>query len=248
MNQPGTIQDLIKLDKVGSTNDYAVKLLSKKDVKDGTIIWAIEQTKGKGEGGNIWESEPGKNLTLTIIFRPSFLLPEHQFYLLQIISLGVHDYLKMYVGEVYIKWPNDLYVGKNKIAGILIENSIIGRNINYSIAGIGININQEKFSSNLENPISLKEISGIQYQLEESLNLLNQHIHINYQLLKEGKFEMINTKYQSVLYKLETLSTFHTNEEKLTGKITGITKTGELLIELDSGKIRSFGFKELKYI
>ena len=247
MNHLKNVPGLIKLDVIGSTNDYAIELLSKENVTDGTIIWAAEQTKGKGEEDNKWESEAGKNLTITIIFRPSFLLPANQFYLLQIVALGVYDYLKTYINDVFIKWPNDLYVGGNKIAGILIENSIIGEEINYSIAGIGININQTKFSSSLENPTSLKILTNIHYELEESLGLLNQHIGNNYQLLKERKYKEINSRYQSVLYKLEKLSTFHFQGKMIRGKIKGASDTGELLLELESGEMRSFGFKELVY-
>ena len=247
MNYLSNVPGLIKLDITGSTNDYAVELLSKEDVPDGTIIWAVEQTKGKGEGDNKWESEAGKNLTATIIFRPSFLLPGNQFYLLQVVALGVYDYLKIYIDDVFIKWPNDLYIGGNKIAGVLIENSIIGEKINYSIAGIGININQTKFPSSLENPISLKILTNIHHKLEEGLDLLNLHVGKNYQLLKEGKFEEINRRYQSVLYKLGKLSTFHVQEERIHGKIKGVADTGELLLELVSGEVRSFGFKELVY-
>jgi len=248
MNHLSNAPGIIKLDKTGSTNDYAIELLLKEEVLDGTIIWAIEQTKGKGEGNNKWESETGKNLTVTIIFRPAFLLPGNQFYLLQIVALGVYDYLNIYIDDVSIKWPNDLYVGGNKIAGILIENSIIGEKINYSIAGIGININQTKFPSSLENPISLKILTNVHYKLEESLDLLSLHVGKNYQLLKEGKFEEINRRYQSVLYKLGKVSAFHLQEETILGKIKGVADTGELLLELESGEIRSFGFKELVYI
>ncbi len=247
MNHSRDVPGLIKLNKTGSTNDYAIELLLKKDVLDGTIIWALEQTKGKGEGGSKWESEAGLNLTLTIIFRPSFLLPQNQFYLLQTVALGVYDYIKIYTDDVFIKWPNDLYIGGNKIAGILIENSIIGEEINYSIAGIGININQTKFSSSLENPISLKISTNNHYELEESLGLLYQHIGNNYQLLKERKYKEINSRYQSVLYKLEKLSVFHFQGKMIRGKIKGVTDSGELLLELESGEKQSFGFKELIY-
>ena len=247
MNNLSNATGLIKLNKTGSTNDYAVELLSKKDVRDGTIIWAVEQTRGKGEGDNKWESEAGKNLTITIIFRPSFLLPANQFYLLQIVTLGIYDFLKTYIDEVFIKWPNDLYIGGNKIAGILIENSIIGEKIDYSIAGVGININQTRFPSSLENPTSLKISTNIHYKLEESLDLLNLHVTKNYQLLRKGKFEEINRRYQSVLYKLGKLSAFHFLGKKISGTIKGVADTGELLLELESGEIRSFGFKELVY-
>lgn len=247
MNHLKNVPRLIKLDVIGSTNDYAIELLSKENVSDGTIIWAAEQTKGKGEEDNKWESEAGKNLTITIIFRPSFLLPANQFYLLQIVALGVYDYLNIYIDDVFIKWPNDLYVGGNKIAGILIENSIIGEKLDYSIAGIGININQTKFPSSLENPTSLKISTNIHYKLEESLDLLNQHIGKNYQFLQEDKFEEISRRYQSVLYKLGKLSTFHFQGDIIHGKIKGVADTGELLLELESGEIRSFGFKELVY-
>lgn len=247
MNHLKNVHGLIELDRTDSTNDYAVKLLSKEDVLDGTIIWALEQTKGKGEGDSKWESKAGLNLTVTIIFRPAFLLPRNQFYLLQTVALGVYDYLRTYIDDVFIKWPNDLYVGGNKIAGILIENSIIGEEINYSIAGIGININQTKFSSSLENPTSLKISTNNHYELEESLGLLYQHIGNNYQLLKERKYKEINSRYQSVLYKLGKLSTFHFQGKMIHGKIKGVSDTGELLLELESGEMQSFGFKELIY-
>ena len=132
MTSPIIGKHIIQLEKVPSTNDYALKLLSKSTPEEGTIISTNSQTMGKGLAGNGWESQAGKNLTISIILKPSFLNPSKQFYISKIIALAVHEFLSGQLKNVRIKWPNDIYVNNDKIAGILIENSVIGNNFEYS--------------------------------------------------------------------------------------------------------------------
>ena len=146
---------IIRLHTVGSTNDYMIEQIRNGNINlEGTIVIADEQTSGKGMDINIWESEPGKNLTFSIFFKPDFLRADQQFLLNKSISLGVYDFIKSLVThqKVTIKWPNDIYVGDKKIAGILINNTIAGNELFYSVAGIGVNINQQKFPGSCPQP------------------------------------------------------------------------------------------------
>ena len=133
-------KNIIKKNQISSTNTVAIELLKKEELPEGTIIWADEQTKGRGQRGNSWESEPGTNLTISIILFPHFLKAEDQFLLSKVTSLAITDYLANRFNQVTIKWPNDIYVANDKIAGILIENSIIGSSFEYAVIGIGLNI------------------------------------------------------------------------------------------------------------
>ena len=121
-------------------------LLKKKKLLKGTIVYTNYQSAGQGQSGNKWESEDGKNLLISIVLFPSFIKPADQFHISMTISLGICDFLKRYIPGCSIKWPNDIYVNNDKIAGILIENFILGNKIENTIAGIGLNINQDKFS------------------------------------------------------------------------------------------------------
>ncbi len=128
-----------------STNTRAVYLLKNQELADGTIVYTHFQSAGRGQMENRWESEDGKNLLFSIITFPVMIIPNDQFLISMTISLGICDFLKRYTGFYSIKWPNDIYVGNDKIAGILIENSIMGEQIEHSIVGIGININPSSF-------------------------------------------------------------------------------------------------------
>jgi len=135
--------DIIHYDSLSSTNSTAWLMVREKELPEGTVISANFQTAGKGQHGNRWESERGKNLLFSIILYPSSVSPDEQFLISMSISLGICDFLKHFLSDIKIKWPNDIYVNGGKIAGILIENSIIGQTIEYTVAGIGININRK---------------------------------------------------------------------------------------------------------
>ena len=155
-----------------STNQYLQNLLNEGiDIVDNIVVTDY-QTSGKGQGKNVWESENGKNLLFSIALDMSFLKAENQFLLTQIVSVTMINVLKKYLPEesLSIKWPNDIYFNNKKIAGILIKNEIRGMMMGTSIIGIGLNVNQTSFNEDLPNPISMKMITGNDFELETILN------------------------------------------------------------------------------
>ncbi len=149
-------KNVISLETIDSTNDYAKQLLSTQKPTDGTLIIAKAQTKGRGQLGNIWQTESGKNLTVSYILYPNFLSPDKQFYLNMAVALGIREFCESICAEhVQIKWPNDILINGKKVCGVLIENALQGSKIQHSVIGIGININQSKFDAELPHATSI---------------------------------------------------------------------------------------------
>ncbi|MBK6281348.1 MAG: biotin--[acetyl-CoA-carboxylase] ligase [Draconibacterium sp.] len=181
-----TGKNTIFLTEVESTNNYANQLVLSKAAEHGTVVLAQYQKKGKGQQGNSWESEPGKNLLASIILFPDFLSAAKQFYLSKIASLSIVDFLKTETSGITIKWPNDIYIDNKKVAGILIENAIKGHNLSSSIIGIGLNLNQELFVTDAPNPVSLKQVSTKDYEIENIAETIFDNMIHWYQILKKG--------------------------------------------------------------
>jgi BirA family biotin operon repressor/biotin-[acetyl-CoA-carboxylase] ligase len=135
---------IFKMDKAASSNNEAMLLAKQKEIPEGTIVWVLNQTKGRGQGNKKWHSNPNENLTFSVLLKPSFLPMEKQFVLSKMVAVAVAKVVSSFCSDTFIKWPNDIYVKNNKIAGILIENSIQGQKMYHSVVGIGININQDK--------------------------------------------------------------------------------------------------------
>lgn len=242
-------KNLIELNSVDSTNAYASKLLSEKGFPEGTVIRTDFQSSGKGYAGNSWQSEPGKNLLLSVIFYPSFLPPRHQFFLNQVSSLAVANTVEAFLlnDEIKIKWPNDIFAGDNKIGGILIENSIQGQSIVHSIVGIGLNINQQKFESPLSRATSFFKRASREFSLEEVMQELFSQLEKRYLQLRQQRIDMLQKDFMKKLFRVEELSPFSSAGKKFRGKIVGITAEGKLIIET-SGRHEVFGFKEVEMI
>ena len=229
--------EIIRLEITDSTNRYAAALISEKEINEGTIVLARCQSAGKGQKNNVWESEAGKNLTFSMILTPVFLSSEKQFYLNKIISLAIADFLKSVIKdfqEIKIKWPNDVYVADKKIAGILIENFLQGNKNNYSVIGIGLNINQKKFLSDAPNPVSMTNITGEFYVTDEVLTDLCKCIDRRYKQLRKNRFTEIDNNYLDALFRFGEFFTFKINNKKLQAKITGITSYGKLILETEA--------------
>ncbi|TCS90091.1 BirA family biotin operon repressor/biotin-[acetyl-CoA-carboxylase] ligase [Anseongella ginsenosidimutans] len=189
-------KNLLTLTKVDSTNNYAKLLLANSGpLPDGTVILAEGQEQGRGQAGNSWLSEPGKNLTFSIVLGCSFLLPADQFYLSMAVSLGILDTLKPVLGnDCHIKWPNDIYAGKKKLGGILIENLLAGAALKTSVIGIGLNVNQERFPG-LPRATSLMRETNTALPLEPLLGLLCQSIEARFLQLKGGGRKDLKESY-----------------------------------------------------
>jgi len=236
-----------RLQETGSTNNYAATLLLTKRLPEGVVFVADSQVDGRGQTTNKWESEPNMNLTFSILLFPEFMEISRQFGLSKAMSLGVVDFLREMTEEVTIKWPNDIYIGKKKVAGILIENSVRLAKISSCIVGIGLNINQLTFSGNLLNPVSLRQVTGKIYDLETTLTSLCLKIDHRYQQLRNQEFRQIDENYTQLLYQHGLWSRYSDKEGDFEGRILGIDQIGRLLIETSSGKINKYHFKEVSF-
>lgn len=235
---------------IDSTNNYANNQLAEGSVTEGTVFLAEYQTSGKGQQYNSWESEKGKNLTFSLVLLPSFVEIIDQFVISKVVTLGMTDYLiQCGLDEVSIKWPNDLYVGNRKIAGILIENAIMGAVIASSVIGIGLNVNQEKFLSLAPNPVSMKMLTGKDYDLNEILSGLMEGIENWYAVLCAGKTGIINAAYEQRMYRRNIWAQYRKeNGENFEGKIQGVNEIGQLLIEDRQNHLTAFHFKEVSFV
>lgn len=240
--------NIIFFEALPSTNTYAAGLIRKEQVPEGTIIRAAFQSAGRGQTGNQWESEAGKNLLISIILYPAGLDPSDHFLISMMVSLGISDYLGGEISACKIKWPNDIYVNDDKIAGILIENSIMENTILNSVAGIGLNINQREFLSNAPNPVSLSLITGIEYDPELCLSQLAMAIDKRYYQLLSGKHTEIRRNYISQLYRLNEWNVFSDSGGTFRGRILTVKDDGMIQIERDDSSIREYVFKELDFI
>jgi BirA family biotin operon repressor/biotin-[acetyl-CoA-carboxylase] ligase len=240
--------NLLFFKNLSSTNTCAAELLRKNNLPEGTIVYTNYQSSGRGYTGNSWESEDGKNLLISIVLFPSFINPENQFHLSMAVSLGICDFLKKYVPFCTIKWPNDIYVNNDKIAGILIESSIMDSKIEYSIAGIGLNINQDKFKGIAPNPVSLSLLTGTIYDLHVCLNQLTTDLDVRYKQLIGGNSGQIRKEYVSKLFRLNEWCEYKDLKANFTGRILTISDSGRIKIERQGGEISEYSFKELEFI
>ena len=239
---------LLFVNNLPSTNNYAASLLKDNELSEGTVIYTNHQSTGRGQGGNKWESEDSKNLLISIVLFPSMIIPAEQFFLSMAISLGICDFLDRHTSSVSIKWPNDIYVNNDKIAGILIENSIMGNLIEHTIAGIGININQAKFLSDAPNPVSLSNLTAKEYNLSECLNQLVSDLDNRYKSLISGDTAMVKAHYLSRLYRNAQWFKYQDMKGIFTGRIVNVSDTGRLQVEREDGIIDEYAFKEIDFI
>jgi BirA family transcriptional regulator, biotin operon repressor / biotin---[acetyl-CoA-carboxylase] ligase len=239
---------IIWLSTVGSTNSYAASLIREGVVAEGTVVSALFQSEGRGQSKNRWESEYGRNLLLSIVLFPTAVRPEDQFSVSIAVSLGIKDTLTRYIDSVKIKWPNDIYAGNDKIAGILIESAISGETILHTIVGVGLNVNQEKFISDAPNPISMKMITGKEFDTAVVLEELRGCIEHRYKELIRGGREVMDGDYQRSLWRLGEWHRFRRGTSEFTGMITGTSRSGCLMVRDESGTIREFAFREIEYL
>ena len=214
-----------------------------------TVVVANEQTKGRGQQTNNWQSEPHKNLTISVFINDFDIEISNQKYLNFAISLAVFDMLKtLQIDTLSIKWPNDIMSANKKLCGILIENNIRNCKIHYSIVGIGLNINQEKFPDSLKNASSLKMLTGKEYNIDLLLSTFIEKLKQRIQVLSHKKYDLLETDYLNVLYKKNSPAMFKdSNAILFLGKIIGISANGNLQIELDDETIKEFGIKEVSF-
>jgi BirA family biotin operon repressor/biotin-[acetyl-CoA-carboxylase] ligase len=234
----------IILKKGGSTNSYALKLKNTAVFKEGLVVTADFQTRGKGQRGKEWESNSGENLLLSAVIESNISI-NNQFDLNIVSSLAVMDCLKSYDIDSQIKWPNDILVNKCKIAGILIQNLISKNRITHTVIGIGLNLNQIEFTKFYPSATSIQKELGATINISDVkdsvLNALQLRLE-NYRLNSDLKEE-----YLSNLFLRDKVATFESNNQKFMGIIRRVTKSGLLQIETENS-LKEFNLQEVKML
>ena len=246
MNHIFPNRQIIRIEQTASTNSYLLQLSNTEILAEGTVVVTDNQTKGRGQGNNSWESEPGKNLTFSMILYPVSVKVSGQFVLSKAISLAVYDFLSPLLSGVSVKWPNDVYVGDQKITGILIENFIEGAYLSKSIAGIGVNINQKRFVSEAPNPVSLRQLTGKTYPLIDGLENLCACIARRYRMMTEHA-DQLHSDYVRHLYRFGKPSRFSADGIFFDATITGVNHDGMIEMTTTTGERKTFGFKEVRF-
>ena len=243
-----SIMPLIKLDAIDSTNDFLKQLFKESAVEDYTIVMANEQTKGKGQFGAKWISEPGKNLTMSILVKDIQLTNQNIYDFNIAVALSVIKVLKnIQIPNIAIKWPNDIMADSKKVAGILIENILKPDGSFTSIVGIGLNLNQTNFED-LPQAISLKCITGKTYEQEEIAILLKDSLKANRVNLDKSS-DLLWEQYHQNLYKKEYPSAFEDKGgNRFMGIIKKVTRDGKLEVLLEDDSVTHFEVKDIKML
>ena len=237
--------NIIKLHSVDSTNNYVLSLKESDKFKEGLVVFSEFQTKGKGQRGNLWESEQGKNLIVSILFEPD-ILADKQFDISKIVSSSLIECLLNFGIKATIKWPNDILVGNKKIAGILIQNIISASGkITHSVVGIGLNVNQLTFDDYVPKAISLQLELKKNIILDEVKYKLLNNLRNIIKVYRSGQY--LGTQYLNALFQKDKVVVFESNSQRFNGIIKGVEDSGLLLVETEDS-IKRFAMKEIRML
>lgn len=238
---------LIQLESVDSTNNYAASMVKMSRPPEGTVITALEQTQGKGQRGATWQSKPGENLLMSVILYPPFLNAEDLFALSEAVSLAVSDALEAVSGsDTFIKWPNDIVIKDQKVAGILIETAWTESRVQSVVCGIGINLNQQQFD--FPNASSLFALTGREFEPDSCREEIMNRIEANYLRLRTGQQPALHHDFLRKLYRLNQPTQFIRKDGQITATITGVSRNGRLQLIDDTGEPFSCNLKEITMI
>lgn len=234
----------IHLTETDSTNQYLHNLQTAED----TLVTADYQTAGRGQGTNTWESEAGKNIIFSLLIHPRFVPARRQFLLSEVEAVAIKEVLDRYVEGITLKWPNDIYWQDRKLGGTLIEASLARGGVTKCIFGTGINVNQERFTSDAPNPISLQQILGHEVDKDKLLNEIVEVIYHYLALLESNQFAEISTRYHAALYRHTGFHKYKDAEGPFEAAIIEVEDDGHLILHDRQGSIRSYAFKEVEFV
>jgi BirA family biotin operon repressor/biotin-[acetyl-CoA-carboxylase] ligase len=237
---------IIKLDAIDSTNTYIKEMTMATLPQDYVVVVAESQTAGRGQMGTSWNTQTGKNLTASVFKKVSYLKIEQQFYISMVVSLAIYKALRtLKIPQLSIKWPNDILSADKKLCGILIENVIKNNNLQGTIVGFGLNVNQ-KYFDNLPQASSISLLTGIIYNKDEILSEVLKQFQFYFEMLEAQRFSDLKAKYESRLFRRGKPSTFKTSKGTIfSGIIEGVTETGHLNIWTEDEIIKTFDLKEV---
>jgi len=227
----------VHIDETDSTNRW----LREQGGEENVVVWADYQTAGRGCGTNHWESERGKNLTFSMLLHPHDVPAQKQFRISRAISLAICKALGQHIGDLSIKWPNDIYWRDGKIGGILIEVTLQGNKVKDCIIGIGLNINQRVFRSDAPNPVSMWQICEQETDCEQLLQEILQ-------AFQEYMGKSNKDEYQSMLYRRKGFHPYADKDGAFMAEIIDVEDDGHLLLRDDNGQLRRYAFKEVTFV
>jgi len=240
---------IIKLNAIDSTNTYLKDMSTVALPKDYTVVVAEFQTKGRGQMGAKWNAQNGKNLTASVFKRLPLFNVSEQFYISMTVALAIIKALRVFkIPQLHIKWPNDILSADTKLCGILIENVIKNNNLQGSIIGFGLNVNQ-KFFNNLPQASSMSLLTGVIFNKDEVLSEVLNQLQMYFELLEAKEHFLIKSEYESLLFRKNKPSTFLTSkEDSFSGIIQGVSENGQLQVWTEDDIIKSFDLKEIKLL
>ena len=248
MEEQKTDRVVVRFDEIASTNAELKRLQKQNPMPEGSLLITEFQSAGRGQAGNSWYSSKAQNLLFSFLLYPHGVKAKEQFIISQVVSLALKNVLDKYINNVTIKWPNDIYWKNKKIAGILIENSLMGQHIDYTIVGVGLNINEDEFPSNLPNPISLKQIIGCNTDREILINLLHSEFHKLWQSMKRGEIAQIEDNYMQHLYHGDGPHWFSDKDGSFRATIKTVLPSGHLVLTTYlEREERIYAFKEVSF-
>jgi len=233
---------LYALDVIDSTNNYAIGLLEDGLAHHGDVVWALEQTAGKGQRGKKWEAKAGDNIMMSLVVQPGQVLGTNPFHLNMVVANTITTYFRNIYPywKVAIKWPNDIYINAKKTVGILIENVFRGSQWAHAIIGIGINVNQSEFPEHLANATSLHNASGLRYELKEIITDIRAGILNELQLSNGASFEKVRAAYNEHLFGAGSTRAFRLSNdaEVFEAKVLEVDEEGMLLLQTKEGLLK----------
>ncbi len=242
------IPEIIQPEKTTSTSSFLKELLKQRKLPECSVVITNNQTAGRGQPGNKWETQPGKNLTFSMVLYPSMVKASEQFILSQAVSLAIVEALQRHAIRASIKWPNDIYVNNRKLGGILIENALSGSEIAQSIVGIGLNINQESFPEQLPNPVSVINLTHQETDLLTCFKELHENLVYYYDLVIRGHTQQIQGLYSQKLFRKTGIHRYQDTNGVFEAEISHIGPAGHLFLKRTDGTTNSYAFKEIRFI
>ncbi|MCQ2226466.1 MAG: biotin--[acetyl-CoA-carboxylase] ligase [Bacteroidales bacterium] len=237
--------------EIDSTNSQLRRLIVSGEADNFMIVTADYQTAGRGQVGNCWESENNKNLLFSILLRPQSLDVRLQYYLSMAISVAVVAAISPIVASasVKVKWPNDIYVGDKKLAGILIENTLRETKIGDCIVGIGLNVNQDKFLSDAPNPVSMLNITGREHDISLIAESIRRHMMLALDDVNNQRWSDIISAYMSILYRYDgEFHPFRDPQGDFMARISAVEPDGHIHLIDEKFSERIYTFKEVEFI
>ena len=241
-----------RLQDVDSTNRYirdeASRLWSASPLSEMLVVTCERQTAGRGQRGNVWHSGDGVNLLFSIMVRPTFLAATRQFLLSEAVALALHRALLHYGIDATLKWPNDIYVGSCKLAGVLVELDYSGSSVEQAIIGIGLNVNQTAFPTMDKQPVSMKNLLHRTLDREEVLARLLRSFGYYYEILSAGDYDVLHAAYKDALLGFGERRLYADADGTFEGVIEEVEPTGYLLVRRNDGSLSRYAFKEVQQI